>query len=281
MSRHTQRAFFSNNGTLQDVTIQTNDYRRDSFIFDQVSAEDYLYVGTDWAFNTLHFDLSVPNDQASTVSVELWDGENWKASTSVLDYTSLVGVSFARSGHITWDRDRDESFTYESESKDIPELSTGPDIRGFYWVRFKWSNDFNALTEINHIGLKFSDDNALYTFYPEFNNSIMQARWQTGKSDWNEQSFMAADVLIRDLKKTNVIDFRGQILDFELFREAAIHKTAEIIFAGLGNARRPEKLDALASYLEAKNMKQSSIDRDGDANLSKAEKVHNHGFMTR
>ena len=284
MSRHTQRSFYSDNGILTDITIPTNDYRRDSAtVLAWEGANDYLYVGADWTFNGLHFDLSALNTNPSIVTVELWSGVNngWMPAVSVLDYTNIGGISLARNGHITWDRDPDEPWHRESESQDIAELASGPDLRSFYWMRFSWSADLTAGLTFDHLGFKFSNDDDLYSFYPELNNTRLLTQWETGKTSWDEQSFMAADILIRDLKKQNVIDFRGQMLDFELWKDAAIHKTAEIIFAGMGSPRNEERQAAAGSYEMSKNLKQPRVDLSADARLTQAEKVKNKGFMRR
>jgi len=75
-----------------------------------------------------------------------------------------------------------------------------------------------------------------------------------------------------DLKKRNIAWSEKQILDFQAFKEASIHKTAAIIFAGLGGSQRDEAAAALKRYDEAKNLGKYNLDLNADATLNRVEK---------
>lgn len=281
-----QRVFFSDNGVLTDYTRELNDFRKGSVSLSVTAAEDYLYVGSDFPFNNQFFQIETANTVVSSVSMELWSGEGdgWKPAIDPLDFTSSAGKSFGQSGHITWKRDRDEGWLREDESTDVTGLITGPLIYRFYWMRFKWDADFSAT--LTHIGNRFSNDDELYSLYPDLDNQNMRDQWDRQnpsgtKLTWDEQSFIAADAIINDLKSGNIMLSDSQLLDFEIFRDASIHKTAEIIYGGMGKSSQEDRNSAKTSFKDALNFKNFRIDRNRDANLSDAEKSTSITFMGR
>jgi len=286
MMLHGQRVFFSDNGVLTDYTRELNDFRTGSFTMALTAAEDYLYVGSDFPFNNQYFQLSAFGVVPSVVGVELWSGEadGWKSAVDILDFTSTGGVAFNKSGHITWKRDRDEPWIREDESTDVTGLITGPLVYRFYWMRFKWSVDFTAT--LTHIGNKFSNDDELYSLYPDLDNQNMRDQWDRGspsgtKTSWDEQAFIAADAIITELKSGNIVLSDSQLMDFEMFRTASVHKTAEIIYGGMGRPSQEDRVSAKTSYNESIDFKNFRVDRNKDANLSDAEKATSITFMSR
>ena len=281
-----QRVFFSDNGVLTDYTRHLNDFRSANFAMTYVAGEDYLYVGSDYPFNNQYFDISVSNAVGSIASVSLWSGQGsgWKPALDVIDFTSTAGASLNVGGHITWKRDRDEAWVRQDKSTEVTGLETSPVIYGLYWVRIAWT--VGITSTIDYIGNKFSNDDQLYSLYPDMNNQSMRDQWEQGavsgtKASWDEQCFVAAQAIITDLKSGNILVSDSQLMDFEIFTLPSIHKTAEIIYRGMGKAYAEDRISARDSYKEAIDLKNMRVDRSGDGNLSRAEKSSSLTFMGR
>lgn len=279
---HDQRIFFSDNGSLTDVTKELNDFRSGSFAMSYTTGEDYLYIGSDWPFNSKFFEITgTANAITAAASVEYWGGENdgWKSALDILDFSDSGGASLAQSGHITWKRDRDEAWVLQDKSEEIPELSLITGIYRFFWLRISWDQSFTAT--LAHVGNKFSSDDELYSIYPDLSNAGLKTQWEAGKTDWNEQTYVAAEEIVRDLKSGGIIHSASQLLDFELFRNPSIHKTAELIYTGMGKAYAEDRNAARDRYKESIDRKNFRVDLNRDANLSRGEKQVSTVFSRR
>ena len=274
-----QRIIFSDNAALLDISVDTGDFREGSVTIPYTASEDYIFIGSFLPFNHKHFDVSTVNDQASTISVDIWDGNTWIAAVDVIDQTSVSGVTLARDGIIRWSTDVDDSsWNREEESEDVTGL-TGTKIFNMYWVRLSFSASLNANTAIDYVGHKFSKDSQLYDVYPEFNDSVVLDSFETGKTDWEEQHYLAADMIIRDLKKSNRLVTPDQIMDFELFREPAIHAAAMQIYWGLSQYEKHDK--ARDKYQHFVDMGFLNLDLNRDGRLNIREHAVRTGYLTR
>lgn len=287
--RHDQRVFFHDvdGGIFTDYTRELNDFRSGSFTLNFSAGQDFLYIGSDYPFNAQYFDITTPNATGSVAEVDLWAGQGtgWKAAIDVIDYTSVAGASLGNSGHLTWVRDRDEGWVRQDKSTEVSGLENAPLIYQFYWMRLKWTVNLSNVA-IAYLGNRFSTDDELYSMYPDLNNQTMRDQWEQGsvsgtKTNWNEQSYIAAEAIIRDLKAGDILVSDSQIMDFELFRNASIHKTAEIIYGGMGRAFADDRIAARNDYKESLNTKHFRIDLNRDGNLSTAEKARSTTFTRR
>lgn len=279
-----QRIIWSDNGTLKDLSRPLNDFRSESFVMDFVGANDALYIGTELPFNSRYIEIGTANTADTTLSISVWDGSAWIPTKDLVDgtkTTALAAKSLAQSGIVSFALDRDNSnWGFETASNDVTGLS-GTYIYDLYWSKWTWSADWFATTSLGYIGSLYSDDDDLATYYPDTANSTLKDGFETGKTDWKEQAFAAAEAIERDLRRRNVIMRREQIFDTSLLLEASVHKTAEIIYGGLGSAYAEAKAKAAKEYSDAISMKHFEIDRDGDGILSHNEKASSLVWMTR
>ncbi|RLC38724.1 hypothetical protein DRH27_01595 [Candidatus Falkowbacteria bacterium] len=275
-----RRIIFDDNGTEIDFSVDLNNFRGSSVTLDYVTADDKLYVASDMPLNHLWVEVTTANDQASIASVDIWFNKDWVSAVDLLDHTSAAGVTLAQSGVIQWKTDRNEGWDMEQDSEDV----TGVDAVGIYnryWLRINFSADLAAGTELKYLGHKFASDDAMYTEYPDLNNANLKLAFASGKTDWNDQHFIAAEDLIDDLRKTDIIKSPSQILDFERFEDPAIHKAAEIIYRGMGRAYIENRKDANSRYNDSFNMTFFNVDIDRDGNLSYRERRQRSGFVGR
>lgn len=274
-----QRVIFSNDGSLSDISVNTGDFREGSSTIDYVTSEDYLFLASFLPFNHKHFDIGTANDQSSAISVEIWDGSAWTGAVDVLDQTSSSGVSLSQDGIISWTSNVDDApWNRQQKSADVTGL-TGTSIYNMYWVRLSWDGSFNANTTIEYIGHKFSKDSQLFDQYPELNDTNLLTSFESGKTDWEEQHYLAADYIIRDLKQDNAIVSADQLLDWQVFREASIHACAMLIFWGLSQFEKHEK--AKSMYENYRKNGFLNIDLNRDARLNVKEKAIRQGFLSR
>lgn len=276
---HDQRIFFSDNGTINDLSLNLNDFRNGTEVIDYVAAEDYIYIASFLPFNHKQFDVGVVNQTTTAVSVDIWDGSTWNAAVDVIDRTSSGGVSLAQDGVISWSTDIDKTWQRERESVDVTGLSTAPAVYDMYWVRLSWSADFTATMSLKFIGQKFSVDTDLYSYYPDLNSTSIQGAFESGKTDWNDQHYIAAQHIVRDLKKNDSLISADQIMDFDLFEETAVHAVAMIIYWGLGQFEMHDK--AKAKYEDNLKLGFLNLDMNADGRLEPRERVIRQGFLTR
>lgn len=282
MSTFDQRILYGNNGTLSDLSISLNDYTTGTeTVAAFVAAEDYIYVGAPLPFNQKYFDVSTVNTAATVASVSIWNGSAWVATTDVIDRTNVSGKSLAQSGYISFRPDIDNSsWVKESRSADVTGL-TGTDIYHMYWARFAWSANWSASVIIDYIGHRFSTDLELYGQYPSLNSSTLRGAYKTSSTTWDEPAFVASDYIISDLMERNLILSAGQVLDATKLRLASIHKTAEIIYRGIGTAYAAHATDAAVSYGRAINLKNLYIDLNQNAELDSRERTQSTVVLHR
>lgn len=274
-----QRVFWRSGSTPIDVSPELNDFRRGTKVM-QILLTDQLYVGCEWPFNHKYFDVLAANANASVASVQFWDGSTWNDAVDVIDETATGGKTLAQSGTISWAMDRigGKSWFREQDSNRISAL-TGTRIFELYWMRFRFSASLSAATELRYIGERFSDDTDLISFYPDTPNLL--TAFASGKTDWREQEFASAEAIARDLRSQAVLYRREQILRSELFNEASVHKTAQIIYSALGIQYEDRMKAAAVAYRAALNFKQFELDRNADAIPDGYESTISTAFQTR
>lgn len=275
---HSSKVVWKDNAALKDLSLALSDFNSESVPFAFVAAEDKLYLGSDFSFNHRFIDIKRANAGAAVIAqIETWSGTEWNPVAQIWDDTQKAGKTFAKSGIIAWVPDRHSSWAREGSTEDIPELATLK-IYDKKWVRITFSADLDATTELNYVGHRFSDDSALKARYPDLSNADSLDAFEQGKTNWNGQHILAAEELIRDMKRDLDIWSENQILDWQLFQDAAVHKVATIVFTAFGRDYVDNLDTAEAAYQKARNKKIFNIDRNANAILKPAEKIASVGF---
>jgi hypothetical protein len=277
------RIIFSDNGTLKDYTNELNYFASKTAIIDYTTATDYVFIGGDLPFNNKYIMVSSPNAATGAqTKVEYWDGTSWVIAIDVNDETASGDKVLAQSGHISWTFDDEKTSWMWDETDEM--TSSGLEtlkIFGLYWIRLSWNKTLTNTTALQYIGQKFSEDIDLGSYYPELTLSATKAQFLTGKTDWNDQQFIAADNICRDLQVKGIIKHKNQILDWHMFTEASIHKVAEIVFLAFGNDFQENRKAAQQYYNQAMKTITPKIDRNNNAILDLDEKLVRTGFMSR
>jgi len=275
-----QRVFISDGGTLTDVTLDLNDFREGNASA-ALTTDDYIYIASERPFNSRYFKLTPYNAESATVSIEIWGSNGWFSAVDVVDETK----GFNEDGYIRFNLDRDNrrSWTKQDDSKNVTDVGSQVDVFEMYWLRVSFSTDLSGTTALRHIGTLFSSDDDLFSYYPDLRNSGLMAAWETGKADWIEQGFSAANEILRELRRKSITFGRAgfSLMDVGLYNEASIHKTAQIIYAGLGESFDAPEAKAAKAFREALDMTYHRVDVTGDGTLSQGEKKLRTGFTRR
>lgn len=136
--------FHDNNSVFEDASQELNDYGRDSYPIQLISAEDYLYLGLYKPFSQVYVEMKVVNANANTFTAEYWNGSTWNSLSNFLD----LSKGFTRSGFLSW-------------SKSTDWASNAVNSETLYWVRLKPSADHSLTTEIQGLNIVFADDQDL------------------------------------------------------------------------------------------------------------------------
>ena len=271
----TNRVIWKDNATLKDLSRTLNNFMSGTQVIDFVAADDKLYIGAEVPFNHRYIHVSVVNDQASVVSVDLWDGDEWVPCVDIQDGTDVGGVSLARSGILRWSTPENSSWMKEESTEDM----TGSGIStlkvfGMYWARISFSGDLKNTTALKYVGHKFSEDEDLNGYYPDLNRSTVKTAFQQGKTDWMEQHVIAAEEVFRQLFNQRQAWSKSQIWEPENFTQAAVHKVAEIIYTSFGDEYEGRRDDARAKFKESmSDAIAKGVDVDEDGHYDDEERV--------
>lgn len=274
------RLFYSDNGSLTDWTISVGDYKNGTVTFSFDPAQDYIYIGNNAPFNHFYLKMgSTVNASNATISIEYWDGNNWHEVIETMDETE----GFSQSGFITWVPDKNSAWQRSNTNQDGQQITglTSLQIYDLYWARVKVAGTVDPSLEIKWLGQKFSDDNDLGAEYPDLVRSATKTAFEAGKTDYEEQAIRAAEVIVQDLIKHNIIWSKNQVLDRDEFKLASVCKTAEIIYNAFGDDYLDQKQQSRQEYDSRFKKLIFSVDRNEDGQLSVGEMQARMGFMTR
>lgn len=265
----TQRVLYN----TTDISVAVGDYKSTSYALSYTTG-NYIYVGMTTPFNNLWIDMTTPSGiSAGSPTVQIWWAQQWSNAVDILDMTSGMTAT----GRIAWATDYLKGWDRELKSVDVG--LTGTAIYDRYWVRISWPSNFSA--SINYIGQKFSSDSTLEIYYPDLLQSAIMNGFKTGKTNWNDQHYIAAESILKELRKRNFIQDRGQVFDWTAFEEASCRKVAEIAYSAFGLPYAEHAAKAKALYLECLNDKAFSFDKTMDGHMTMQEHVTKEGWISR
>lgn len=273
------RIFYSDNGTLSDLSDTLGDYKAGAITLDINPSQDYLYIGNVAPFNHFFVKMGNPvNNEVGFIKVEYWTGTGWVEAIETIDLTQ----GFTHSSYISFVPDKNSNWVRQDthEASGIIGL-TSIKIYDYYWARLKFTGGFKDHLELKWFGQKFSDDNDLGAEYPDLVRSATKSAFETGKADYEEQAIRAGEVIVQDLIKHNIIWSKNQVLDREEFKLASVCKTAEIIYNAFGDDYLDQKQQSRQEYDSRFKKIIFSVDRNEDGQLSVGEMQSRMGFVTR
>lgn len=280
-----KRVVFSDNGTLSDISASMADYHAGTAVINYTLTEDALYIGSELPFNSLFFDVSVANAETATPVVSYWDGDEWVAMVDFIDETTSGGATLAQSGHITWTTDKESAWMREDTvSSNGTEEITGLGnitIYDLFWIKMTFSATLTGTAALNFIGPKFCEDNDLTGEHVLFSNSTFKTNYESGKTSWEREIILASRLMVSDIVKKQAIISGDQLLDRRLLTDACVSKTAQLIFANLGDDYNNDRDAARAEYKSRLSLPNFGADKNNNARLDDSEKGVKLGGLYR
>ena len=236
-----------------------------------LTTTDYIYLGQYFAFNNFFINLDTANASTSILSLEYWNGSEWKSALDLLDGTSLSGVTLSQSGVVQFSPDRLYGWNRVSDTSEAsaPTEMQSLTIYNMMWLRFKPTINIDALTDAFSISYAFTSSQQLNNHDIEINNYY--DRFAVGKTDWNNEIVTASRYLVADLKRKNIVQDHAQILRFDDVSLACEWKTLEHIYNNMGKAYVEKRDDARTQYDKYISIRERSLDKNNDASLSMDE----------
>lgn len=273
------RILAKSNGVLMDATKALSGVgAKGGFGFDYVAATDYIYIGADVPFTSRYFKLdpATVNDVDATLeSVEIWNNA-WVPAVDVIDGTALQEKTMGQSGVIQWTTDRNEVWQRNATTENM--VGSGLEsvkIYDMYWARLKFSDDLKAGLTIDHVGYLFSDDDDLRMRYPDLLLPATLEAFATGKTDWLDQHLLAAEEIVRYLQRHHELWSPNQILNWQRYTQAAVHKCAEIAYNGFsGDDLEVLRARAEKNYRISLNQGNFDVDRNQDGHVQRNERSY-------
>jgi hypothetical protein len=273
------RIFFKDGSNILEITKQINKYKSDTYLLTMTSS-DAIYIATDFPMNHLFIKMgAVLNESSSSMLIDYWSSQGWLPVVNHNDYTN----AFSESGFVEFTPDINHYWTRSNTSSPSQSITGLESIVVYekYWTRIQFTNDLDPNIELEWIGSKFSDDDDLYSEYPIFNDQTFLTVFSAGKTDWEEQHIKAADLIVQDLKKKNVILGKEQILDRSVMLPASVCKVAEIIFNAFGRDYNEQKLAAKLEYERRIDLSNYVVDTNNNGVEDAADVQYKQGWLTR
>lgn len=256
-----------------DISVIASDYRTGTYAM-VYTAGKYLYVGASTPFNNLWFELSTAaGSSVGLPTIEVWFSGAWHSVVDIIDQTSGLTAS----GRYSWAIDIMKGWNREQYSSTVGLTQTN--IYDRYWLRISWAGGFTA--GIKYIGQKFSNDTSLASHYPDLMQAAILDGFNSGKTSWDEQHFMAAEAIVKEFRKRNIVTDRGQVFDWQLLEDASCHKVAEIAYKAFGEPYFKHRDNAIKAFNDELGQKYFNVDQNLDAYVSICEQTISEGWMTR
>jgi hypothetical protein len=248
-----------------DCTVALNEWNNGKSLAFTFNTGDYLYISTFLPFNHKFFKLSVVSPLYKAPIVEVLNSpDEWSPVVDTLDYTAGMTAS----GVVQWTTDEEKGWGIISNSSavNVPALTGGPVIYDSYWMRISFATATQITLE--YIGQKFTSDVDLFQEYPMLQQPTLIAGWKTGKTNWDDQHLLAATYISKIMVQRGILFTNNQILDIASLRSAAVHKTAHIIYSGLGAKNYASEIQLASNSFETA-MTQGHFQVDTNANARK------------
>jgi len=235
---------------------------------------DFIYIASDFPFNHTFIKLgTVKNLVSNTMKVEYYTTA-WTQVVEVRDQTN----GLKQDGYIEFTPNRNFGW---AQTVDSSEAGVSTVVYNKYWTRISFNQNLTADSELSFIGNKFSDDEDLFSEFPVFNDANYLTAFKAAKTTWEEQHVKAADIIIQDLQKKQVIMGKEQILDRVKFLGASVCKVAEILFTAFGNDYVEQRKASKEEYSKRLDLSQYNIDLNGSGNLEPMELQARTGWLSR
>lgn len=258
---------FSKDGSLIDRSIVNQEQEvATTYALD---TSKYIYVGSYYPFNNLHFYVSTVNAVSANLVIEYWDGKEWIQAVDILDSTAQAGATMARSGVVQWTPRKRNSWQYVTDTSEnsAPTELQSLFVYDCYWLRIsasaavsfglkEISYAFTTTDQINDLDIEISG------FYESF---------EAGKTDWIREILTASRLVLSDLKRSGLVANQGEILRFDDVSLMTDYKTLDLIYMNLGDSYIEKRKEIISLYDKAMSSKRFTFDTDSDGMVDRQE----------
>lgn len=240
-------------GVVTDISSLVTDINHAGYSV-TLDTTDAIFIGTPLPFNALFLRLGTNlNTNASNILFSFWDASTFRQFLSVQDGTKATTATLSQSGIVQLIA-KDEYMPCSHDSKYLAEIG----IDGYYdlyWTKISVSALTTAI-DLLYVGQLFLEsDNALYMEYPDLKANQYKLAFSPAKVDFLDQRIIATDRTISELIAKNVVSQPQQFMDWRVMKEAALHKTAELIYKSLGVKYKEDAATANKSFVAALDVK--------------------------
>lgn len=271
------RIIYSQNGTLSDKSVDLNNYHSAATNI-TLSTNDFLYLGSRLPFNHFYLKISDDNEVDLSLSASYWDGEEWVDMVDLLDETN----GLTQSGHIQFTPNRRYGWCMEPTNEDGNRITGLTDvvIYDLYWMRISVSQTADQIG-FEWVGNIFCSDDDLYSEFPDFRKTNVLTAFEENKTDWEEQRVIASRMIVKELISKNVIEDKGQVLDWRMFRDACVMKTAELIFKSFGDDYIDDRIASRNEFNDRMSRLNYRVDKNKNAIEDFQEMKVSSGYFSR
>lgn len=272
------RLLYKTGSTITDYSKEIESYEDLAAEITSFGTSDAIYIGMRHPFNHLFFKFSTLNDIAGVLDFKIWDGTEFVALAESRDFTTTSGIAFGQDGEFFIVPDRDESGWAMEDTDDITELNTVK-IYDNYWMKITTSVAMTNGVGFKFIGNKFCSETELYSEFPEFSRAEMKSAFNT--TNWETQIVRASQLMVKDMIAKGIMREEAQILLTENLMTPCVSKTAQIIYAALGDDYRDNVLLAKSDYDQRLGSGVYFIDTNMNADLDIKENRMKTGYLSR
>ncbi len=231
-----------------------------------VAASDYIFIGQYFPFNNFFIQMEQNNSKSAALTVQYWDGSDFRDAVDLLDGTSNNGKTFNESGIVQFQPSRDYAWNLiQNPDEDAPAPLSSSTIEDLYWLRLKVSSA--TAGKIKNISYAFCRDQDLIGIDPEINDYL--TAWQ--QTDWITQILLASQNVVADLKARGLVKNNGQILRFDDVFFATAYKALDLIFTPLGKNYEVKRKEYQKKYQEFIQGPRFTFDKSEDARVDRSE----------
>jgi hypothetical protein len=270
---------FKDSSGLTDMSLDNQD--ESATIDAAITTSQYIYVAQKLPFTNMFMWIDTANTTTATMSIEYWNGTEWKSAVDVLDGTLSGGKTLARSGNVQFSLDKNYGWQTVSHTADTSaptELQT-LNIAGCYWLRIAVSANMSAGTDLKELGYAFTSTQQLNDFDVEI--SGFYDSFATGKTDWIPEILSASKLLVIELKRQGLLTAQGQIIELEDFYIPCTYKALEVIYFNLGPSYAEKRKVVAEEFKKSLNVQRPAIDTNADGKLDSNENKGTPRMMVR
>lgn len=244
-------------GVVTDISSKTTDVNHLGASV-TIDVADALFIGTPLPFNAVYLRLGTNvNSVSSDLKLYFWDASTFREFLSVQDGTKTTTKTLAKSGIVQLIV-KDEYMPCSHDSKYIADIGIDG-YYDYYWTKIMVTVKTSAI-DLMYIGQLFLEtDEALYTEYPDLKFDQYKKAFSATKADFIDQRIIATDRTISELIAKNVVYHPQQFMDWRVMKEAAMHKTAELIYKALGVKYKDDAMAANKSFVAALDVKKFGL----------------------